>query len=380
MNRVMTSSSTVLCDLFSGCAGCQIRSGVRTPPVFFEMKEFFSKREVDFSIHSGPTIGWRNRAKLAVRGTSGKPLIGLFKKGSHDVLSIPNCPMHHHLINKAVKIVERAMVEAKTPPYDEARSIGLIRYLQFVVEETSNTVQLTVVVFSEEMDGILKKFLEMIEKDPLWHSIWINFHPKKNNLVFGGSWHRHTGDEFVLQQSMGMDFYLHPGSFSQAHVSMFRKMLHAISEKVLTDKQVVECYAGSGMIGFHVAGKSKNVICTDNNPFSERSFYKTLSSLSSQTKEKISYHLADTKDASFLVGKADVVIVDPPRKGIDPLLLDALGRSSVKQLIYVSCHFMSCRSDVEKLEKSGWEVKSAEGYLFFPGTDHLETLCILERP
>src|SRR6202790_1414083 len=97
---------------------------------------------------SGQTSGFRLRARLAIRGRLGSPKLGLFELGTHRVVHIPNCSVQHPLINRVAAVVRRALVEARVTCYSDGAHLGLARYLQVVVERSSQTAQVVIVANS----------------------------------------------------------------------------------------------------------------------------------------------------------------------------------------------------------------------------------------
>ena len=97
---------------------------------------------------SGQTAGFRLRARLAIRGRLGSPKIGLFELGTHRVVHIPNCSVQHPLINRVAAVVRRALVDARVTSYSDSAHLGLARYLQVVVERSSQTAQVVIVANS----------------------------------------------------------------------------------------------------------------------------------------------------------------------------------------------------------------------------------------
>jgi tRNA/tmRNA/rRNA uracil-C5-methylase (TrmA/RlmC/RlmD family) len=158
----------------------------------------------------------------------------------------------------------------------------------------------------------------------------------------------------------------HPGAFSQTHLPLFEKILWQIQEWVKPDERVLELYAGVGAIGLSLLNKTKRVTMVENNPFAYLSF--------KETQVDLPYLCIDAKEASF--SDWDLVIVDPPRKGLDKEILAKIDSS---RLIYVSCGFDSFQRDAKDLVSRGWKIKEAKGYLLFPGTNHVETVTLLER-
>lgn len=102
------STSQLGCPHFDSCAGCSLENGIHNPPLYLEAVDFFSQRGLThFPAVLNALHGWRCRAKLAVRGTAGKPVIGLYQEGSHNVVAIPNCVIHHPRINAAAKLIHQ---------------------------------------------------------------------------------------------------------------------------------------------------------------------------------------------------------------------------------------------------------------------------------
>ena len=358
----MTKLSTISCDYFPTCPGCQFQENVTQPPVALEMQAQFS-----FPIFHKEIIHWRTRAKLAVRGDS---QIGLFKRGTHDVVDIPTCPLHHPAIYHAIPLLKKALKECSIPSYNEQTKEGLLRYVQFVVERDTNLVQLTLVVKENKN---LQPLIHNLSKQKIWHSIWTNVQPLPINRIFGDEWRRSFGNEDLYETLGGQRICFHPACFGQAHLSLFEDLLASIQKKILPNKRVVEFYAGVGVIGLSVAPLSNSVLCIEMNPFAQESFEK------SSPPNNAAFKVAPTENALGLLEDADVVIVDPPRKGLEKTFIEALNASHAKQLIYVSCGPYSFKRDQAILVEAGWEMTNLEGYLLFPRTDHVELLGVFKR-
>src|SRR6202166_3710238 len=102
----------------------------------------------EVSVISGQTAGFRHRARLAIRGRLGSPKLGLFQQGTHRVVHIPNCSIQHPLINRVAAVVRRALVDSRATSYSDTAHLGLARYLQVVVERSSQTAQVVIVANS----------------------------------------------------------------------------------------------------------------------------------------------------------------------------------------------------------------------------------------
>lgn len=350
----MNNPST--CPHFPACSGCELID-IFHPPIWQEALSFFRSHDLDPPLITDGFDQTRYKAKLAVR--SG-PTIGLFKKRSHDILAIPHCLIHHSAINRAVSTIQTEIIQQQIAPYRENPPSGALRYIQLFVDRATSLIQLVLVSNGPDLQNLAQALL----KHPYWHSIWVNHQPEPTNRILGDTWNLIYGDPFLWQTLNGLSIPFHPGAFSQTHLPLFEKMLQKIASWVRPDERVLELYAGVGAIGLSLPSKSLTLV--ENNPYAHLSFQ--------QLKTDIPYLCLDAKEAPF--SGQDLTIVDPPRKGLDP---EVLSKLESPRLIYISCGFDSFKRDAEKLVSRGWKLKEAQGYLLFPGTNHVETLALFER-
>ncbi|MBS0604787.1 MAG: class I SAM-dependent RNA methyltransferase [Verrucomicrobia bacterium] len=379
----MTEFSTVLkCEYFPLCSGCQRQGDISSPPVWEDVKSFFQRTAPDLSLALivKEVTGWRTRSKLAVRGSSAHPEIGLFKQGSHQVVSIPTCPLHHPSINVICAKVKKILIERRIDPYDEERGTGILRYLQFVVERKTRRVQLGLIVNRQAKDSVLDGFVKQLYSEGGLHSVWLNFQPDRTNRIFGEQWEFCEGEPYLWERLGIADCAFHPACFGQAHLSLFEDVLRRIREWILPNASIIELYAGIGVIGLNLAPESKEIVCVEINPFASECFELSRLKLQVEQQKKISMQISSSEDAVRLISGRQAIIVDPPRKGLDPKVLEGLFKADLgAQLVYLSCGPISFQRDAEKLIAHGWKIEKAEGYLFFPGSDHVEILCCFKK-
>lgn len=381
-DKQSTEFSTIDCLHFNQCSGCEIQKEVILPPIWQEIKAEFHLLEprLNLSLFHAEILGWRTRAKLAVRGSKKEPQIGLFKRGTHDVVDIPDCPLHHPLINQALQVLKETMIQHAMQPYDEKKKTGVLRYLQLTIERKTRKVQLVLVANLNNSDPSLKEFVKQLYIHPLWHSIWINYNQAANNVIFSSNWSLQQGEEYLWEELAHTSLCFHPACFSQVHLSLFEKMLFSIKHSISKDKNVVEFYAGVGAIGLSVASLCKTLLCLEVNPFAKACFKASFERLPPHIQKRVSFEQGTSEAFCQKAQEAEVLIVDPPRKGLDAALLQAITSScTLEQLIYVSCGWLSFKRDVEVLKKAGWQIEKTEGYLLFPGTNHIEILAFLKK-
>lgn len=360
MNELSTK-----CRHFGTCSGCVLSQNIHFPPIWEEVQKYFANR---IHLEVGLTQGWRVKAKLAIRGDFDKPKIGLFKQGSHMVQRIPCCTAHHPSINRAVLILEEAIQQEEISLYDETK--GLLKYAQFFVELATGRVQLTLVV--QCVDASIHRLVTLLAQMDQWHSIWLNVQPLSTNRIIGDEWIHICGERMVSQTLLGKPFLFHPASFAQAHWTLFEKLASDVKGLIPEGAKLVELYAGVGVMGRLASDKAESVQLIENNPFSYESFQ------AGERKGNVTYHLEDASLSGHRLKNADCILVDPPRKGIDPKLLEAI-QAQTGTLIYVSCDYLSFVRDANQLMHSGWALAQGKGYLLFPGTNHVETVAVFEK-
>jgi 23S rRNA (uracil1939-C5)-methyltransferase len=343
--------------------GCSEFAFNETPPLFLEAKKLF---EIPFELVRGSPTQFRTRAKLAVR----KEGIGLFKRGTHTVIPMTICLAHHPKLNEAFASFKTAFSKSSFTPYDEVHHTGDIRYIQLIVERSSNNIMLSLVLNNKARLNELKTWCE---KALPFSSVSINVQTEKTNSIFSNEWHHVFGPEYISEVICGNEFFFGPSHFGQANLELFEKLIFDLQKNISADSHVLEVYGGIGVIGLSIASKCASVTISEREKSAEKYFQMALKN------KKAEFKVVDSLGSIELLQKVDTVIVDPPRKGLEPQFLDAVIGSDIKKLIYVSCGFPSFERDMKKLLLHGFKITFAKSYLFFPGTNHIELLAVFER-
>lgn len=348
------------------------------PPVYREAQDYFKQKGLELSpiIHGLPSE-WRCRSKLAVRAERGKLLIGLFQEGTHQVVDLIYCNTHHPKINEGLEWVREVIQANQITPYNERDQSGLLRYIQFVVERSSQRVQVVFVLNCKE-EALSPSF--KFPDSPLIHSIWFNYNTAKTNTIFGSKWRLVKGEPLVWEKLSNIQACFHPASFAQANLALFERMLDSIRNLLGGNHRVAEYYAGVGIIGLSVAGQSASVICCEVTPQAEECFLLAKQKLTAEVAAKITFESGSAVTKTKWLEEVDAVIADPPRKGLDQSLLEGLVQTNnVKTFIYISCGWKSFQRDCDVLLAGGWRIVSVESYFFFPGSDHIEILAKFQK-
>lgn len=362
------------------CPGCPHFGAVGlAPSTEYTLRQWCSSLGVtDVEVITGQTYGYRHRVRLAVRGRAANPKLGLFEEGTHQIVDIPECVTHHTRINEVAKWLKAHLRRARVAPYSDVHHAGVLRYVQLALERSSGRVQVVLVSNSDHIEPLLPLLSELEQARPeCLHSLVWNGHPQRSNAVFGPHWSVYWGEPFLVDEGSGARVYYPPGAFSQANPLLFERLVGEIHEWVGQGAALVELYCGVGAIGLGLAPHARHVVFNEISPQSLDGLARGLSELGRGHSRvpPIEVVAGDASAALAHIGHDSTVIVDPPRKGLDPSVLSGLSERRPRRVIYVSCGFGAFQRDAEALVQAGYRLGRVRAFALFPFTEHVETLA-----
>jgi tRNA/tmRNA/rRNA uracil-C5-methylase (TrmA/RlmC/RlmD family) len=330
---------------------------------------------------SGASTGFRLRARLAIRGRRGAPKLGMFQLGTHRVVTIPNCSVHHPLINRVAAIVRGALIDADVAPYADAPHVGVARYLQVVVERSSQSAQVVLVANSptvEPLAGCLDLIRQRLGND--LHSLWFNAHCDRSNAILGPVFQNWCGPASVIERFGGPAVHYPPGAFGQNNLDIAARIVEHLRDQVPAGARVAEFYAGVGAIGLSLLPRIAEIRMNEVSPQSLQGLALGIADLDAASHAKVHVVPGPAGDSLQAASGVDVVIADPPRKGLDRELLDSLCGQPPDRFLYVSCGLESFMEDTARLTSSGrLRLRNLAAFNLMPFTEHVETVACFER-
>jgi tRNA/tmRNA/rRNA uracil-C5-methylase (TrmA/RlmC/RlmD family) len=330
----------------------------------------------------GATSGFRLRARLAIRGRPGSPKIGMFQVGTHRVVPIPDCSVQHPLVNRVAAVVRQALVEAEVSCYSEAVHRGSARYLQVVVERGSQTAQVVLVANSPTVEP-LARCLDLIRErlGRELHSLWFNANCGRSNTILGPEFHHWCGPASVIERFGGAAVHYPPGAFGQNNLDIAERIVEHVRARVPEGARVAEFYAGVGAIGLSVLSRVREIRMNEVSPQSLQGLDLGLADLDPANRARVQVVPGAAGAACEAASGVDVVIADPPRKGLDRELVEYLREQPPERLIYVSCGLESFLADTARLTSGGrLRLRGLTAFNLMPFTEHVETVGCFERP
>jgi hypothetical protein len=217
----------------------------------------------------GPATGFRHRARLAIRGRAASPKIGIFQEHTHRITDVPRCVIHHPLVNEVAAAVKRAVRRTGVTLYGDGSHRGCLRYLQVVVERSTQTAQVVLVANDVTPDALAPTAdLVRSELGGRLHSLWWNGNTTTTNAILGARWHRWAGPETTVETIAGARVFYPPGAFGQANLPLADRLVAQVHDWIPPDARVLEMHAGVGAIGLGLLARGQSVVFNEFSRFS----------------------------------------------------------------------------------------------------------------
>jgi tRNA/tmRNA/rRNA uracil-C5-methylase (TrmA/RlmC/RlmD family) len=285
------------------------------------------------------------------------------------------------LINRVAGVVRRALVEARVTSYSDRAHMGIARYLQVVVERSSQTAQVVIVANSATaapLAACLDLIRERLGTD--LHSLWFNANLGRSNTILGADFENWCGPAGVVEHFGGAAVHYPPGAFGQSNLEIAQCIIEHVRAQIPEGSRVTEFYAGVGAIGLSVLNRTSELRMNEVSPHSLLGLKLGLAELDSASRSKITVVPGAAAAACAAIEGSQVVIADPPRKGLDPELTAYLSEQPAERFVYVSCGLESFLKDTAHLVSRGkLRLRALSAFNLLPFTEHVETVARFER-
>lgn len=389
VERLLEPSPTRMepdCPYYGSCGGCQFRH-------MTYQEELAAKRQrvedalrriggsdIPVSVIHGAenTARYRNKVQFPVADGA----IGYYQGRTHKVVDIDDCLLQPELDTVCRAAVKGWMERFRVPAYDERTGKGLMRHL-FLRTNRTGEVLCCVVANGKTLPHMEELVDALRDAAPALAGVVLSVNTKKTNVILGNEYRTLWGRDWLEETLCGHTFRLSVPSFFQVNREQTEVLYRrALDFAALTGVEtVVELYCGIGAISLTLAEQAKQVIGVE-----------VVSQAVEDAKENARRNgLADRThfecgDAGDLAAKLeeegvrpDVVVVDPPRKGLAPEVVDTIARMSPDRVVYVSCDPATLARDVKRFGALGYAPARAEAVDLFPRTAHVETVMLLVR-
>lgn len=326
--------------------------------------------------------GYRNKAQIPVREIEGKLTTGFYEKRTHNLIPIEDFVIQHPEIDQAIAMVRDILRKYNVTAYDEKNHTGDIRHI--IVRRGHFTGELMIVLVTNSF-GLphAQEIVADIQKEiPQVVSIIQNINSEKTNVILGKQAMVLFGQDYYVDQLMGHTFKISHQSFYQVNSEQTEKLYSvAVDYAQLTgDEIVVDAYSGIGTMTLSLAEKAKQVYGVEIVP---QAIQNATTNAKDNKIENVIFEVADA--GKWLVKKAkaglkvDVIVVDPPRKGLALEFIDSVLEMQPERMVYVSCNPNTLARDLKLLSEGGYAVEKVQPVDMFPQTYHVECVALLSR-
>lgn len=325
---------------------------------------------------------YRNKAQVPVRRVKGQLETGFYRKNSHDLIPIEDFLIQDKEIDKLIVFVRDLLRRYDLKPYDEKEQTGLIRHLVVRRGHYSGQMMLVFVTTRPKIFRIDQVIAKITEAFPNVVSIIQNINDKNTNAIFGKEFRTLYGQDTITDSMLGNDYEISAQSFYQVNTEMAEKLYQTAIDfsDLNSDSIVIDAYSGIGTIGLSFAKQVKEVYGVE--------VIETAVEDAKKNAERNgitnAHYVADSAENAMAKWskdgiKPDVIIVDPPRKGLTESFIKASVAMQPEKITYVSCNPATMARDIKLYQELGYELKKVQPVDLFPQTHHVETVVLLSK-
>ena len=338
--------------------------------------------EISDVLASEDVYNYRNKIIEPFSVYGNKIITGFFKRKSHEVFEVDENILNSKLGNRIIKELKEILNKNKISVYNEITHKGLLRNVM-IRTNSNNEAMLVLIINSNKITENIKNLLFRLRKkiDEI-KSIYISLNSKKTNTIIGEKNIFIYGEESIKENLNGIEFHISPTSFFQINVKQ-AKRLYDIAINFfdnIDDKYIVDAYSGTGTIGMIMAKKAKKVYAIEIVKSASEDGEKTAKENGIENIEFINGPVE--KELVNLINankRIDTIIFDPPRKGLEPSIIDKVAELNLKEVVYISCNPSTFARDVKLFSEKGYTLKKLQAVDMFPQTSHIETVALLSK-
>lgn len=387
INRVQPA-----CDVARQCGGCQLQAMAYSQQLEFKRNKVKNnlKRIGGFQeIEVLPVIGmehpWRYRNKTQVpfgMDKTGNIVAGFYAGRTHSIIDHEDCLLAPEINRKIIEIIKNYMKQYKIRPYDEKSQQGIVRHVLIRQGYTTGEIMVCLVINRKSLPKA-EQLVEQLKQIPGMTSISYNINCENTNVILGETVVTLYGPSYITDFIGTIQYQISPQSFFQVNPIQTEKLYETALEYAgLTGNEIVwDLYCGIGTITLFLAQKAKMVYGVE------------IVEPAIQDARK-NAEINQIQNAEFYVGraedilpekykkeqiKADVIVVDPPRKGCEQTLLETILQMQPKRIVYVSCDSATLARDLKYLCKEKYQIEKIQPVDMFPESVHVETVCLLSK-
>lgn len=376
------------CPAYGKCGGCDCRHMSYEEELRFKLTKVndallrIGKQTVfaEEIIGSERVDAYRNKGILAVGSLDGQAVSGFYRERSHQIIPVSRCLIQDELTHRAAEALTRFMNENKIPPYDEQSGTGIVRHV-FCRRACHGDDRLLCIVARKGFGPKTRDLVDALRTAcPELTGIVLNVNKTEGNTVLSGEFYTLWGKGEIRDTLCGLAFDIAPQAFFQVNPPQAERLYQkALEYAALTKEDLAfDLYCGAGTISLCLGREAGRVVGAEIVPEAIENA-KANAVLNGITNAE--FLCADAGEAAQELAKRglkpNVVVVDPPRKGMRVEAIEAVASMRPERVVYVSCEPSTLARDILRFQERGYTLMSATAYDLFPRTKHVETVVVM---
>ncbi|MBW4550403.1 MAG: 23S rRNA (uracil(1939)-C(5))-methyltransferase RlmD [Aphanocapsa sp. GSE-SYN-MK-11-07L] len=375
------------CIVADKCGGCQwqpvaseLQLASKQAHVIEALERIgkFSDPPVEPILAAPDALGYRNKATYPLNQSGGTVQAGYYRKGSHRLINLNQCPVQDARLDPLLSQIKRDIQRQGWSIYDEKTHRGQLRHLGLRIGRRTGQILLTLVTQTWELPEIEQQAQEWLQRYDNLVGVCLNRNGDRTNRIFGPESRCLGGLPYLQEEFAGLHLQIGSDTFFQVNTEQAEALVELILAELNLQghEQVVDAYCGIGTLTLPIARLAQQVVGLELHP-------------ATVAQAQANAILNQITNVSFQVGDvakllpslyADIVVLDPPRKGCDQGVIDALFKIRPAQIVYMSCNPATLARDLRLLcQTGGYRLQRVKPADFFPQTAHVECVAFLTR-
>lgn len=380
------------CDVYTKCGGCVFRHisydeelKIKQKRVSDALKRIGGISDYKFNDIVGCEFpdNYRNKSQIPIGcDKNGNITAGFFGNHSHRIIDCDCCRLHPPIFDEITAAVKKWAEQYKISPYDELTHSGILRHIYLRYAKYTDEIMVCIVATGSKIPRINELISKLTGSFPKIKSIIININREKTNVILGKECNTIYGKDYITDILCGLKFNISPLSFYQVNHDQAEKLYRIAAEYAgLTGREfLIDLYCGTGTIGLSMAHKAKKVLGIEIIPQAIKNA-KTNANLNGILNAE--FICSDASKAAENLCREnvqpDVILVDPPRKGCDAVVIESINKMNPERVVYVSCDPETLARDLKLFKEMSYKVMEVTPVDMFPRTAHVETVVQLVR-
>lgn len=378
------------CIVADKCGGCQwqhidplYQRAAKQQQIIQALQRIggFADIEVQPILHIASSLNYRNKSTYPLaRSSTGQVQAGYYRQGSHKLVNLNQCPVQDERLHPLLKEVKQDIQQRGWSIYNETSHQGKLRHLSLRIGKNTGEILLTLITTTHNLSGIEEQAQLWLNKYPALVGVCLNINCDRTNTILGATTHTIVGKPYLREIFAGIELHIGADTFFQINTETAELLFQAITNQLrLTGEEtIIDAYCGIGTFSLPLARKVRQVIGIEVNPASVKQANKNAAL---NQINNISFYTGKVKHwLKQIETKPEILLLDPPRKGCDPSVIEAIIKLQPSRIVYISCKPATLARDIQLLCLSGdYQLAFVQPADFFPQTTHVECYAILNK-